>query len=209
MDLSNYSLLEMQQLFNEIQLKLKEPFPPGSVEFKNKNEAAAYIPYQVYVHRLNTVAGGFWKWRVTTDKPIYHEETDSIEMRGVLTIVHSEVEGQGFFKLTRNNNKKVNNYEEAIRAAVKSSFSDACNFYELGWIDLKRKWSTNPGVGIETSTGISERKCVKCKKNLSTLDEELLTLTKWKQPYCTKDLPDHVKRGLPNEKKLYFGIDEK
>lgn len=207
MDLSNYSLIELQKLFVDIHTELKAPFPPGTLKYKNNHEASSYIPYQVYIHRLNSVAGGFWKWRVTTEKPIYHEEIDAIEMRGILTIVNSEVEGQGFFNLERNTvNNKIKNYDEAIKSAVKNAFSNACNYYELGWSDLKRKWSSNPGVGIVEPSSQSERICVKCKQNLSTLDEELLTLTKWKQPYCVKDLPDHVKRDLSKEVKEYFRI---
>ncbi|MEK5358169.1 hypothetical protein [Paenibacillus sp. FSL L8-0709] len=207
MDLSNYSLLELQQLFTEIQQKLKEPFPNGTVQYKTAGIAkSSYIPYQAYIHRLNTAAGGFWKWRQSINKPIYHEESDSIEMRGILSIVNCEVEGHGFYYLKRDNNKKVTNYDEAIKSAVKNALSDACNFYEMGWIDLKRKWIGNPGVGIMLEEEKSEKICVKCKNNLTTKDEELLNLTKWNQPYCVNDLPDHVKRDLPKEQKAYFGI---
>ncbi|WP_214607656.1 hypothetical protein, partial [Mycobacterium tuberculosis] len=85
----NLSKEEYEKLYDEIIFKLTAPFPEGTVEFKNNNKASAYIPSHPIQYRIRTAAGPYWSWRVTTEKPIYHEETDEIEVRGVLTILNA------------------------------------------------------------------------------------------------------------------------
>lgn len=196
---------ERRQLFQEIYEKLILPFPPGTVELKNQNHASAHIPVQAYQHRVNVAAGNFASWRLTTEHPIIHENEKLLEMRGVLQIVDASYEGQGFIEFERDERtKRIKYFNERCKAAASLAFVDACDCFEMGWIDLGRKWSKNPGTGVLERTGGSvdrsndkvvetRRQCIfpGCNK---FVDEKLLNLYEWKNAQCEEHIPDHVKR---------------
>lgn len=203
--IDNLSKEEFERLYDEIIFKLTAPFPPGTVEFKDPNKpASAYIPSHAFQHRIRTQAGPYWSWRITTGKPIYHEETDSIEVRGVLTILHASSEGQGFATLDRyQDTKKIKFYKEAIKAATSDAFRDAADFFGIGHRDLApyREWSRNPGVGIVSEEKVKSqvakieiKQCIKCGVVLTQEDLDYLKLVKWRNQVCIKDVPDHQKR---------------
>ncbi|TVX99430.1 hypothetical protein [Paenibacillus cremeus] len=203
------SIEERQKLFEEIYQKLILPFPPGTVEFKNQNPASAHIPVQAYQHRVNVAAGNFASWRLTTEQPIIHEAERMLEMRGVLQIVDASYEGQGFVEFERDERtKRIKYFNERCKAAASLAFVDACDCFEMGWIDLGRKWSNNPGTGVPERTGGSvvrsdkkdgetRRQCIfpGCGK---FVDEKLLKLYQWKNAQCEEHIPEHVKRKFLN-----------
>jgi hypothetical protein len=194
---------ERQKLFQEIYQKLIAPFPPGTVEYKNQSAASAHIPVQAYQHRINSVAGNFASWRLTTEHPIIHENEKLLEMRGVLQIVDASYEGQGFVEFERDERtKRIKFFSERCKAAASLAFVDACDSFEMGWIDLGRKWSKNPGTGVPQRKGFvdeeeggkeTRRKCIRPGCN-NYVNEELLKMYEWNNPQCEEHIPDHVKR---------------
>ncbi|RRJ54686.1 hypothetical protein EHV15_34375 [Paenibacillus oralis] len=209
--IENFSKEELETLYDEIMFKLTAPFPPNTVEFKNpRKPASAYIPSHAFQHRIRTDAGPYWSWRITTDKPIYHEETDEIEVRGVLTILHASAEGQGFATLDRySDTKKIKFYKESVRAATSDALRDAADFFGIGWSDLApyREWAKNPGAGLEKSGGsddlkalhlpkqkVEVKRCKKCGAVLTQEDLDYLILVRWTNQVCMKDVPDHQKK---------------
>lgn len=191
-----------RKLFQEIHKQLILPFPPGTVEFKNNSQASAHIPVQAYQHRVNMAAGNLASWRLTTEQPIIHENERLLEMRGVLQIVDASYEGQGFVEFERDERtKRIKYFNERCKAAASLAFVDACDCFEMGWIDLGRKWSKNPGTGVPERNGESvdrpdgkgetRRKCIRCDK---FVDEKLLKMYQWNTPQCEEHIPDYVKR---------------
>lgn len=207
----NLSKEELEKLYDEIMQRLTAPFPAGTVEFKSNNKASAYIPSHSFQYRIRTQAGPYWSWRITTQKPIFHEETDEIEVRGVLTILNASSEGQGFAKLERHSDsKKIKFYKESIRAATSDSLRDAADFFGIGHRDLApyREWANNPGSGLidpdkikPTQNMTTERietfevfHCLKCEAVLSHEDLEYLKLVRWNNKVCQVHVPDHQKK---------------
>lgn len=208
----NLSREEFEKLYDEIMFKLQQPFPEGTVEFKNKNPNSAYIPTHAIQHRIRSAAGPYWSWRITTEKPIYHEETDEIEVRGVLTILNASAEGQGFASLERfNDTKKLKFYKEAVRAAASDAFRDAADLFGIGHRDLApyREWAKNPGAGLMDALDASQRgikaptntgqkfevyTCQRCGVILTQEDLEYLKLVRWTIHVCKEHVPAHQKR---------------
>lgn len=207
--INNLSKEEFEKLYDEIIFKLTAPFPEGTVEFKTSNKASAYIPSHAIQYRIRTAAGPYWSWRITTDKPIYHEETDEIEVRGVLTILNAKSEGQGFATLDRHkDSRKIKFYKESIRAAASDALRDAGDKFSIGHIDLApyREWAKNPGVGLtdqikqttikssNNSEEIEVFHCLKCGVVLSHEDLQYLKMVRWNNKVCKEHVPDHQKR---------------
>lgn len=195
-------LEERRKLFHEIYEQLILPFPPNTVEFKNQSHASAHIPVQAYQHRVNMAAGNHASWRLTLEQPIVHENERLLEMRGVLRIVDASYEGQGFVEFERDEKtKRIKYFNERCKAAASLAFVDACDCFEMGWIDLGRKWSKNPGTGVPERSGAptllssgkveTRRKCIRCEK---FVDEKLLKLYEWNTIQCEEHIPEHVKR---------------
>lgn len=214
--IENLSKEELEKLYDEILFKLTAPFPNGTVEFKNpRNKASAYIPSHPFQYRIRTEAGPYWSWRITTEKPIYHEETDEIEVRGILTIVNASAEGQGFAKIDRYpDTNKIKFYKETIRAAVSDALRDAADFFGIGWSDLApyREWAQNPGTGFKEPLAsnkqiahrspdnkIEVKQCIKCGVVLTQDDFDYLKLVRWNNQVCKNDVPNHQKKKFdPN-----------
>ncbi|MED4728336.1 Rad52/Rad22 family DNA repair protein [Aneurinibacillus migulanus] len=197
---------EKKRLFQEILEKLKESFPPNTVEFKEVRAAAkgsgVYIPVQPYIHRLNEVAGQHWSW---TDgrTEIFHED-DLVQYTGILRILDSEREGIGFSKIQRyGDSGKAANLKEAIKSARSDALRDAADLFEMGWRDLApyRKWASNPGTGLDdyvkkatdNRTSIKDEPfCMKCRMPLTDRDLELKKKYRLQYNYCEKDIPPHL-----------------
>lgn len=190
------SYSELEQLWGTIHTKLKTPFPAGTLKFK-KNKYA-YIPIKAYIHRLNEVAGPVWQWKITKEK--VNEEQGLIEVNGVLKILHREAEGQGFHEFFKGSNQYA--YKDALRSAASDALRNACDLFEIGWVDLApyRDWGQDKGIGIETIPKPENiRICVKCKKPLTEEDEELLRKLKISNvQWCSEDIPEHIARKLNN-----------
>ncbi|GGG18080.1 hypothetical protein GCM10010916_38600 [Paenibacillus abyssi] len=120
----------------------------------------------------------------------------------MLKIVDTSYEGMGFVDFERDPaTKRIKYFPERCKAAASLAFVDACDKFEMGWIDLERKWSSNPGTGVParkdisggSGTGENRRKCIfpGCGNHV---DEGLLKLYGWKNAQCEEHIPDHVKR---------------
>ncbi|MFF0828787.1 hypothetical protein ACFYU8_17715 [Brevibacillus sp. NPDC003359] len=194
---------ELDELWTKIHTQLIAPFPPGSIQFKDEAKKKAYIHAKVYVKRLNDVAGPVWSWRITSQR--ISSCSNFAEVNGVLRILHREAEGQGWHRLEkRESNGMYYNYENAFRSAASDALRNACDFLEMGWVDLApfRDWKNNPGIldvpiqPDQSSMGKALRVCKKCQAPLSERDEELLVQLKVPVPWCEKDIPDHMKKKL-------------
>jgi hypothetical protein len=220
----NFTREELETLYQEILFKLTAAFPPNTVEFKTNNKASAYIPSHPYKFRVRSTAGPYWSWKPSIERPIYHEESDEIEMRGVLTILTSSCEGQGFAKLDRSgNDKQIRFYKESIRAALSDAFRDAADGFGIGHVDLApyREWAKNPGTGLVPLTAgkkepegdtknnevIKEevKYCKKCGKVLTRDDLNYLEVVKWSNQVCKEDVPKHQKKKFDPEHPDYKG----
>ena len=130
-------------------------------------------------------------------------------MRGVLNILNSSSEGQGFAVLERDKtNKKIQFYRESIRSAVSDAFRDAADYFAVGHQDLApyRKWADNPGLGLKhvedtleetNATGesnIEVKYCLKCGVVLSQDDLIYLKTVRWNNTVCKDHVPDHQKK---------------
>lgn len=199
---------EIFTLYQDIQKKLTEPFPKGTLEGKGGSDAK-YIPVQAYVTRLEEVAGPYWSWR-TVGEPIVYEEQEAIEVRGVLKILSAEREGIGFASYQRyQDTGKIKNFKYVVLAASSEALRDACDKYRMGWSDLApyRKWSKNPGVGLqvlseqqdeEGTKQYTNRNCLVCQQALTTDDIELLQQCKVKIDYCEEHIPKHFLKKKTN-----------
>ena len=188
----------MEPSYQEIKDKLMAPFPRGTVEVdKNK----AHIPVQAYINRLEEAAGEYWSWR-TSGQPLIYENDLQVQVKGTLKILGAEREGVGFsnFKV-HNDSKKIQNLKYAVLAAESDALRNACNKYQMGWIDLApyKDWSKNPGVGIPVSqqtntVEIAESRCLKCGKQIQAADRVELEKYQIRQTYCAEDIPVHMKK---------------
>ncbi|KIV58575.1 hypothetical protein AM501_05300 [Aneurinibacillus migulanus] len=194
---------ELTLLYKEIKEKLVAPFPPGSVEFKNNNESSAYIPIQPYIHRLEEAAGVHWDWDIVGEPFIYHEENE-VMVKGILRILNASRTGMGFAKFQRYpDTGKIKNLRETIRSAASDALRDACDKYEMGWVDLSkyRKWASNPGTGL--SEGINDNslpnnpipRCIRCNDALTEEDLKMKKEYRISYNYCFKHLPRHLIRN--------------
>lgn len=193
---------EKRKLFKAIHEELIKPFPEGTVELKNNNAKSAYIPVQAYINRVNEVAGHLAKWRLTTAEAINHPKEKLLEMRGVLQILDTEYEGIGFADYDINASTGGISYKgEIIRTAISHAFVDACNKFQIGWIDLNRDWASNVGVGVvqrleegkSLPTNEPSVKCImpNCTNNI---DRKLLEKMNWKIHHCPDHIPDYHKK---------------
>ncbi|PPA84184.1 hypothetical protein [Brevibacillus laterosporus] len=188
---------ELQRLWNRIHKSLTEPFPNGTIQFRDpKEQKGAYIPSRVYIHRLNESVGSLWSWRITNEFIV--KEANKIQVNGVLKILHREHEGIGFHDLRfyKDNPEKISNYEDAKRSAANRALSNACDQLEMGWEDLApyRDWSDNPGIGIENKQSTKDKICVVCQKTLTNVDEEALKYYGIRNRYCEVHIPEHMTR---------------
>ncbi|WP_232699204.1 Rad52/Rad22 family DNA repair protein [Brevibacillus daliensis] len=188
---------ELEQLWKRIQDNLTKPFPLGSVQFRNRDGNGAYIPSRVYIHRLNEEVGSLWSWKITSE--VIDRESNKVQVNGVLKILHREHEGMGFHDLQtyHDNPGKFRNYEDAKRAAAADALRDACDHFEMGWVDLApyREWAKNPGIGLqEVTSQTTSDKCVVCKKELSKIDEQALLHYEIRNKYCVDHIPEHMTR---------------
>jgi len=203
----NFTREELERLYDEILFKLQSPFPNGTIKFKNDNPKSAYIPSQSIREKVRASAGPYWSWTITTNNPIYLEETDEIEVRGVLTILNAKAEGQGFAQLKRYpETQKIHHYKEAIRAARSDAFRDAADFFGVGHQDLAayRERDDNSSIELEKVTTqkansakekkIEVKKCIKCGVVLTHEDFEYLRLVKWTTQVCKNDVPEHQQK---------------
>jgi hypothetical protein len=195
---------EKQRIYREVIEKLTEPFPDGTVEFRDEKRNTAFIPVQPYIKRLEDAAGVYWSWKLTGE-PLIRYEDDLVEVRGLLKIVDAEREGIGFANLQRySDTNKIRNLKDAIRAASSDAIRDACDKFRMGWKELApyRKWSENPGTGLQKYLGKksdvankSNEECVVCRQPLSEEDKQQLAQYNVKIAYCSSHIPSHFKRG--------------
>lgn len=195
-------------MYRDIHQKLIEPFPEGTLVSKEDDDYRRYIPVQPYIHRLEEAAGVYWSWRITGDPVIYREERQ-VMVRGILKIVETEREGIGFAHFqTFQDTGKIKNLKYAITSAASDALRDACDKFEMGWVDLApyRSWGENPGIGQaafhahqskgtgSTSTSTAGPKCIKCQIDLTTQDIEILKNHNIKHNYCSEHIPAHLRK---------------
>lgn len=189
-----------EELFLDIWSRLKKPFPMGSIEAKKGLEGAKYIPVQVYIHRLNEVAGIHYSWSI--NNTIVDNQNNVVVVTGTLSIVDAKRDGIGSAIMQRDTSGSVINLKDTIRSAASDALRNACDLYEMGWHDLApfRDWGRNPGAGIKKSSHAGDSSsvsqgsgvsCVKCRKMLSDEDLAFLKMHRITVKFCRDDVPNH------------------
>lgn len=100
------------------------------------------------MNRVSTVAGNYASWTLSSPLAIIYEAEGYIEMRGILKIVDAQNEGVGYASFVRNNQNRIDNFGEVVKKAASAAYVDGCNKFQIGWIDLPRDFTTNPGTGV-------------------------------------------------------------
>ncbi|WP_145949558.1 hypothetical protein [Paenibacillus sp. Y412MC10] len=200
---------EYEELFADIMKKLKEPFPENTVQKKNSSGKSAHIPVQAYIKKLNEAAGGYYTWRISSEKPIIHAEEGFLEMRGVLSILDRSCEGQGFQHFTYvNGTKRIHNIDETIKAAVRRALVNALDYFEAGWVDLSpyRDWGKIPFLSSheegedELGSTSNNPRCANCDEVLTDKELAAIVAIPWKIYYCDKHVPDFVRKKMQGGK---------
>jgi len=175
--------------YNAIQDKIQAPFPPGTVQGIDKKKMA-YIPAQVYMSRLEEVAGAMWNWSV---KSVEIKESHIVVI-GTLSIAEVSRDGIGF-----SNFREQNLIKSSLSTAESEAFRNACDKYKMGWNDLApyREWGDNPGLELNERIvlkpeDICIKKCVVCKKELDPADDLMLEIHNIRQNYCTDHIPAYL-----------------
>lgn len=205
----------------EITRKLKEAFPPGTVQFTGSNRA--YIPNQVYTDRLETATQSQWsRYIKELDINVSHKYVKSIV---TVSLGDYHREGYGVAIMKGNPAENPSEIQTAVDQAVNSAFVEALDSFQMGWMDLApykksdKEWGSNPGLahlmkqshsGSEPSSprAQSTHICLKCHTPLKKAEWDLLEhvpkLNRMKMVYCFKDIPDHYKRTIPEDRLLTF-----
>jgi|GEM_PF-1939685 len=195
--------------YTEIAEQLRRPFPPGTVKVSSDGKRG-HIPVQVYLSRLEEVAGSQWHWRIIGD-PVFNFEKYFVVVKGEITLVDGVRQGLGIAKITKNETTSIKN---ALMTAESEAFRDACDKFKMGWYDLAqyRDWSSNPGImqsnsvpqlteslviegfdsNVHSVMPSEGRSCIKCKKPLSQNEELLLSINGIKFAYCKEHVPQQL-----------------
>lgn len=176
-------------LYDVIKDKIQAPFPSGTVQVKDKKKMA-YIPAQVYMSRLEEVAGAMWNWSV---KSVEIKESHIVVI-GTLHIAEVSRDGIGF-----SNFSEQNYIKSSLSSAESEAFRNACDKYKMGWNDLApyREWGDNPGLDLNERIvpkpeNVSIKICIVCKKKLDPADDLMLELHNIRQNYCTDHIPSYL-----------------
>lgn len=191
----------MSELYKEIAEKLQALFPEGTVQ--KTGISNAHIPVQVYMKRLEEVAGDSWSWRIVGN-PIYQAEQQAVLVTGELSIMNATRSGFGFSHFqAKQDPKSVTIYKNAVNSAESDALRNACDKFLMGWKDLApyREWASNPGVfqqkeKKDTPPQSNLEKCTKCKRELTMEDQLFLELHGINIPFCIDDVPNHFKKRI-------------
>lgn len=193
----------MNEQYQLIMKELQAKFPEGTV-VNDVNKKRAYIPAQVYIKRLEDVAGDAWSWRLVSE-PTYKDTANIMEVRGELSILGATRSGIGFSHYIQSENSKSSStYKNAVNSAESDAIRNACDKYLMGWKDLAphREWASNPGVNLieaVVETTKESKTCVRCLKPLSSEDFLVLELHKITLNYCSEHIPKHFLKNTLEE----------
>lgn len=207
----------MELNYKEVVEELKRRFPEGTVIIRKDNQQP-YIPNQVYTDRLETATGSQWNFEI-------RELEINAPCKYVKAIVRVSIgsyfrDGYGFSPIDGDPENQPWKITSSVDLATNEAFLTALDTYEMGWKDLApyklRDWGGNPALkhllegnppseqvdsSIQSYARLSHQ-CVKCGMNLSEAEWELLggipNLNRDKMKYCFQDLPNHLKRRLPD-----------
>lgn len=207
--------------YSEIVKKLKEKFPTGTVQFNHANRP--YIPNQVYTHRMESVTSSSWSFEI--------RELDINPTAGYIkAIVRVQIgsfyrDGYGVESLVTNTEGIPERVSTKADQVINAAYINALDTWEMGWQDLaphkKEDWGGNPALAHlldhippeKSGEPLAiyekiERNCLKCGKQLTTIEWELLgqipSLNRETMVYCFSHIPDHLSRRLdPDEYNRY------
>ncbi|MEX3624989.1 hypothetical protein [Viridibacillus arvi] len=187
--------------YKDIAQALQEPFPNGTVQFPSSSKRQAHIPVQVYINRLEKVAGEHWSWTIIGE-PMIVEADNAVIVKGELSILGAKRGGMGFSHYVRGkDSKSVSAFKNAVNAAESDAIRSACDKFLMGWSDLApyRDWGSNAGIDINLNNRTEaipekdvERVCQRCAKKLTDVDQLFLEVNRIKLPYCTEHVPKHL-----------------
>ncbi|MBU8908268.1 hypothetical protein [Desertibacillus haloalkaliphilus] len=185
-----------QELYRSILKKLREPFPPGTIQLRNNSPHSQYIPAQAYEERLEEVAEMHWSWSIKGE-PIIYERENEVQVIGTLKILDAKRDGIGFASFQRFPEGKIKNLKYAIRSAAQDALRDACDHFQMGWIDLGKGTNLKNTKKQDTRIHIEKSQpkidiCMICKTELSQKEIELLQENRIKLRYCREHLPKHL-----------------
>ncbi|MBU8908125.1 hypothetical protein [Desertibacillus haloalkaliphilus] len=91
---------------------------------------------------------------------------------------------------------KIKNLKYAIRAAAQDALRDACDHFQMGWVDLGKTSSSVNSTHRQSNKEHSKSQnksdvCMVCKTELSQTEVDLLKGNGIKLKYCNEHLPKH------------------
>jgi hypothetical protein len=204
------------ELYESIIKDLQAPFPNGTVINKGKRY---YIPSQVYMHRLESVAKDNWHWRITST-PQIDIINKVVTVIGELQVCNAIRQGIGVAPI--GNESGSQQIKTAVLTAETDAFRDCCDKFQMGWKDLAsfREWGNNPALHISGSIAVENnivnedidgpthsfpatfptssptRSCIKCQKTLEGEDIILLTFNNIRNDYCREHIPKQFIKNL-------------
>ena len=109
-------------------------------------------------------------------------------VKGTLQIVDAKREGIGFASFQRFPEGKIKHLNYVIRAAAQDALRDACDHFQMGWVDLgKISSSSKDRQKIDNAA-----RCMVCKEQLIEKEIIFLRSNQIKFHYCQSHLPKHL-----------------
>lgn len=185
---------------------LRSPFPAGSLSVRDGQKA--YFQNQVYIDRLNDPrVREHVKQRITYQK--VDMEQGIIEVRVLIKIGEAEREGAGIVPIAMKRGTKVPiNLNNDIRMAKTYAIVDACDGYQMGWVDLapyRKDWGNNPALffnrereqmnSMAEETEKSTHVCKVCGVAINDEQVQFLRHNLINIDFCKEHVPPHMIRN--------------
>jgi hypothetical protein len=206
--------------YDHIVQQIKATFPQGTVQ-KRQDTQRAYIPNQVYTDRVELATQSRWSREIRDVEINIPHGFVKVIARVMIGAYYRD--GIGFAEIGTESAGKAKQIANKVDQAGNEAVREALDTWQIGWRDLapyyqqNNDWGTNPALRhlLETSSAPTipgddpsqqinakvERFCIKCLKQLSHEEWEILgkvpNLNRDKMTYCFEDLPNHLKKKLP------------
>ncbi|MER2006383.1 MAG: hypothetical protein ABS939_02930 [Psychrobacillus sp.] len=195
-------------MYEEVVQKLQASFGAGSLSQGRR----PYIPSQVYMLRLEQVAGELWSWRVIND-PVIDTSNMLVTVRGEIQLCDAIRQGIGVAVIQKLEPTSIKN---AISSAESEAFRDCCDKFLMGWRDIanSREWGANPHIKafvsnenplnaesytsivdqsfnelVEAVNGVTKETCSVCRKLLTPEEYQQIKNKGIRYYYCSNHFP--------------------
>lgn len=180
--------------YSEDITKIKQPFPPNTMLYREDNPTQGYFPPQVLIHSLEKNLGSRWSYEILK----CDIQPSHVYTQVKITIDSFSRDGYGF--ISYSSSKDIENVvDRSFSAALRS----ALNTWEVGWSELstQKKWGNIPFIKddlkVPSSSQLTKEQCSLCKGYLNEDDINYLKrIPGLKIHYCQKHVPDHWARKI-------------